>query len=75
MIVYTGQYNENKSDLLNLDLEPVMASLKAKEGIDQYIKCYAAIEELKNTKISKYDVVSIDNNMCNEKIIKYINMN
>ena len=56
MIVYTGQYNENKSDLLNLDLEPVMASLKAKEGIDQYIKCYAAIEELKNTFLVRSDI-------------------
>lgn len=56
MIVYFGQYNQNKPDLLNLDLEPVMPSLKTKSGIDQYIKCYAAIEELKNTFLVKSDI-------------------
>jgi hypothetical protein len=33
------------------------------------------IEELKNIKISNYDLISIDNTLCNDKIIKYINTN
>jgi hypothetical protein len=33
------------------------------------------IEELNKIKISCYDLISIDNTLCNDKIIKYINKN
>ena len=33
------------------------------------------IEKLKNIKIEKYDLICIDNLVCNDTIIKYINKN
>jgi len=33
------------------------------------------IEDLKKVKIAQYDLVSIDNSICNDKIINYINSN
>ena len=38
-------------------------------------KTINTLENLKNTKISRYNLISIDSTLCNEKIINYINTN
>jgi hypothetical protein len=67
--------NSNNLSIINNDFVGIMSENITNGQYLHISNTIYTIEDLKKINMSQYDLVSIDNNMCNDKIIKYINTN
>jgi len=67
--------NSNDLTIINNDFVGIISENNTNGHYLHISNTIHTIEELKNIKISSYDLVTIDNTLCNEKIINYINTN
>lgn len=67
--------NSNNLSIINNNFVGIMSENITNGKYLHISNTIYTIEELKTIKMSQYDLISIDNTMCNDKIINYINMN
>ena len=67
--------NSNNLTIINNDFVGIISENNTNGHYLHISNTIHTIEELKNIKISSYDLVTIDNTLCNDKIINYINTN
>jgi hypothetical protein len=72
---YLIYINSNNLSIINNDFVGIMSENVTNGQYLHISNTIYTIEELKNIKISRYDLITIDNTVCNDTIIKYINTN
>jgi hypothetical protein len=67
--------NSNNLDIINNNFVGIISNNITNGQYLHFSNTINSIEELKILNLSEYDLITINNNMCNEKIINYINKN
>ena len=67
--------NNNNLELINNNFVGIIGNKITNGHYLHLSNTINSIEELKIVNLSHYDLITINNTMCNEKIIAYINKN